>query len=295
MLNRQITDFGLHPIVGYFLSLAAFIGLSIYLFLRTEYATYIYIPAAISFILRLSETNRNRFLKTCFTNYNYYKIRLAENTLVVLPFMAFLVYQMSFLPAVLLLIASFGTVGFNFNSKINFTIPTPFYKKPFEFIVGFRNTYYVLIFSYFLTIMAISVRNFNLGIFSLIVVLLICLSYYSTLEARIYVWIFSLSSKKFLLHKIKAGSLFFTILSVPIIAALSIFFPDKFFIIVGFHCLGYVYLATVVLAKYSAFPHQISLPQVLLIVFSVSFPPFLLAATPYFYLQSVKRLNQILE
>jgi hypothetical protein len=50
----------------------------------------------------------------------------------------------------------------------------PLYKYPFEFTVGFRTNYFMFFITYFLAIMAIHVDNFNLGIFSLILVFLSC-------------------------------------------------------------------------------------------------------------------------
>ncbi|MBK7030860.1 MAG: hypothetical protein IPH45_17355 [Bacteroidales bacterium] len=67
-----------------------------------------------------------------------------------------------FSPAIFIRNFSFTT----HNSRWNFTIPTPFSKHPFEFAVGFRKTFLAWLFAYFLTIMAISVGNFNLGVFS---------------------------------------------------------------------------------------------------------------------------------
>jgi hypothetical protein len=53
-------------------------------------------------------------------------------------------------------------------------------------------------------------------------------------------------------------------------------------------------LTTIILAKYAAFPHQVNLPQFVILAVSVWFPPLLIAVIPFFYRQSVKRLNEIL-
>ena len=42
MLNRHLKAFGLPPIIGYILAIIFFIGGSVYLFYKTEYAAYIY-------------------------------------------------------------------------------------------------------------------------------------------------------------------------------------------------------------------------------------------------------------
>ncbi len=295
MLNRQLSDFGLHPLAGYILSVAAFIGLSVYLFLKTEFAMYIYYLLAIGFTYMLSESGRNGFLKTCFNADEYYKIRIIENALLVLPFVAFLTYKSAFLPAILLLVSAILLVFLSIRSTLNFTIPTPFSNKPFEFIVGFRNTFYAFVLAYFLTIMAVTVGNFNLGIFALLFVLMICMTFYSNPESEFYVWIFSSGTRGFLLHKIKIALLYSTILCLPVVVGLGVFFPENIAAILGFQSLGYLYLVAVILAKYSTFPNKINLPQILVIAFSISFPPLLIGVIPYFYIQSAKKLNEILE
>jgi hypothetical protein len=295
MLNRQLTDFGLHPLAGYLLLVLSFTGLSFYLFLKTEFAVYVYFFLAIGFIYVLSESGRNSFLKSCFKTIDYYTIRIIENSLLALPFAAFLLFKSEFLPTLVLMIASGVLVIFNFRNTFNFTIPTPFSKKPFEFIVGFRNAFYAFILAYFLAFMAVTAVNFNLGIFALLVQLFICFTFYTNPESEFYVWIFSTSPAGFLAHKIKVALLYSTLLCLPVVAVLCIFFPENIAAILGFQSLGYLYLVTVILAKYAAFPNKMNLPQALVIAFSISFPPLLIGVIPYFFIQSVKSLKEILE
>jgi len=108
------------------------------------------------------------------------------------------------------------------------------------------------------------------------------------------VWIYQLSPGKFIIKKINAAFLYSTYLSLPVAILLISFFPDNSLIIAGFMALGYIYLATVILAKYSSYPNQISLPQFFILGLSAWFPPLLIAVIPYFFRQSVKRLKEIL-
>ncbi len=295
LLNRHLNDFGIQPLLGYFLLIILFTGLSVLLFLKTELAEYIYAAVAVGFIFRLSETGRNRFLKTCFNAYDYYQIRILENLIVVLPFAIFLAYESSFLTSILLIPVAIMLVFFNFSQALNITIPTPFSKRPFEFTAGFRNTFYMILFAYFLAIMAVTSGNFNLGIFALILVFILCISYYQNPENEYFVWIFSRSPQGFLTHKIRVALLFSSLLCLPVAAILSVFFSENIVAIAGFLFLGYLYLIAVILAKYSIFPDKINLPQILVIAFSVSFPPLLLGLIPFFYIKSVNRLKEILE
>lgn len=294
MTNRKLTSYGLNPIIGFFLLFVVFIGLSIYLFSKSEFAEYVFILIALSFISKLNETKRNDFLKYCFRDTEYRKLRLIENLIIVLPFIVFLAYKQLFPSVIILIIFSLLMALVNFNRTFNFTIPTPFNKKPFEFIIGFRNTFYLFFFAYFLTFMAVSVANFNLGVFALLLVFLISLSFYSKLENEYYVWTFIDTPKGFIIKKIKAGIVYSTILVIPIFIVLSIFFFDEIYSLLIFMLLGYVYLITIILAKYSAYPNEMNLPQGILIGISLLFPPILIGIIPFFYLQSIKRLNDIL-
>lgn len=294
MTNRKLTDFGLHPIIGFCLIIATFIGLSIYLFSKTDFAEYVFMLIALSFAYKLSETNRNDFLKYCFRGTGYPIVRLIENFIVVLPFIAFLIYKQLFPSAIILTTLTLLMALVNFTKTFNYTIPTPFYNKPFEFTVGFRNTFYLFIFAYFLTYMAVSVGNFNLGVFALLLSFLVSLSFYSKLENEYYVWAFNVRPKRFLIEKIKTGLFHSTILALPIILVLEIFFYSETYTLLIFILLCYVYLVTIILAKYSAYPNEMNLPQAILIGISLLFPPILIGIIPFFYLRSIKRLNDIL-
>ena len=294
MINRQLIEWGVEPIIGYIVSLFAFIILSIKLFEKTPYAEYFYIALIIGLILNLNELNRNEFLKLCYPKIEYIKLRIIENLLISIPFIIYLFFQKKYLSLVLVLI-SIGLLSVvNLQNKSNFTLPTPFYKHPFEFTVGFRTNYLIHLFAYFLTFMSISVGNLNLGIFSLILSLLACLNYYKDSENEFYVWIFSLTPKEFIRYKLKNIIQYSTLLNLPIIIVLSVFYYTKIDIILGILCLGYLFIFTTMLAKYSVFPEKLNIKFGIVFGFTLWFPPLLLLIIPYLYKQSTKKLNEIL-
>lgn len=294
MLNRQLTEWGIEPIIGYVVGLFAFIGISIKLFEKTQFAEYIYIALALSLVLKLNEINRNDFLKLYYSKTEYTKIRIVENLIVSIVFITFLFYQEKYLSSILLfiLVCLFSLI--DLKNKSSFIVPTPFYKHPFEFAVGFRSNYFIYFFAYFLTIMSISINNFNLGIFSLILTLLSCLNYYINSEDEFYVWVFSLTPKEFLRYKLKNIIQYSTILSLPIMISLSLFFYTKIEIIVGFQFLGYLFIFTTMLAKYSVFPEKLNFRFGIVFALTLWLPPLLLLIIPYLYIQSTKKIKEIL-
>ncbi|MBI3232883.1 MAG: ABC transporter permease [Bacteroidetes bacterium] len=295
MLNRQLAGFGLNPLLSFFVLLLAFYGLSIYVYTQNEFANYLYIIFATSIVLKYSESSRNDFLKFTYSKKDYRIIRILENIITTIPFILFLCYKTDYLSVFILLMTSM-ILSFTNTNKINFTkLPTPFYKKPFEFTVGFRKHILLFLFAYLITSASIYYQNFNLGLFSLLLTFLVCIAFYSEPENEYYVWVHQSKAREFLIDKIKIAIVYSTLISLPITLALLLFFQSNIAIVLGVQALGYCYLSTAVLAKYTAYPSKISLPQGILFALSFTMPPLLLVLIPYFYIQSKNRLKEILE
>ncbi|MEM1122320.1 MAG: ABC transporter permease [Bacteroidota bacterium] len=294
MLNRHFKAFGLLPFFGYLWSSLLFIIGSIYLFYKTEYAAIIYVFFALVPLTLLSETKRNDFLKSCFIIKEYWQIRIAENLSTATPFVPLLVYKGEWLVLLALLLLAGLMARFPVNHQWHYTIPTPFYQKPFEFTVGFRKTFGLIFFAYFLTVMGITADNFNLGIFSLLLIFLTSFSFYGEPESSFYVWIYAHKAKRFLWEKISIGIQYAMVLALPIVLSLGYFFPSQLQFLLIALGVGFLYLLTIILAKYAAFPRAMNLPETLLVIVGVFFPPFLLFVLPFFYQRSTKKLNDIL-
>lgn len=294
MFNRKIIDFGTPLLLVYTVLPFGFVLLSNFIFEKTIYANYIYVAAALAIVSKLSAPKRNDFLKSIFSKGHYKKIRMLENVMLCLPFSVFLCYQKQFLFCLILNLCALVIMLFSFSAQLNVTIPTPFGKKPFEYTVGFRNTFFVFPIAYFLTYISVSVGNFNLGVFAMILVGFTCFSFYSKVENNYFVWNYNVSAKAFLKEKTKTCLRYFTFLSLPIIVVLSVFFFSDIYILITFYLLCCAYLTAVVLAKYSFFPSDMSMSQLVLIALSLGFPPLLVVIIPFFYKQSIKKLKAVL-
>ncbi|UPT66872.1 MAG: hypothetical protein M0D57_20995 [Sphingobacteriales bacterium JAD_PAG50586_3] len=295
MTNRKLADWGINPFVAYVLMVVGFIFLSEYLYSVTEFAGYVVLVVALSVLTNTSETQRNNFLLIVFGNSKYRKIRIIENVCISLPFSILLFYHNAFIESIALLTVAVVLAGLSFKANLNFAIPTPFYKKPFEFTVGFRNTFYLLPLAYALTVIALSVGNFNLGIFSMLLVVFISLTYYAKPENEYFVWSYAVKSPQFIFNKIKTGTVYTTFLALPILIAMVMFYPLKADEIVLFTLISLSFLWVTILAKYAAYPNQMGLPEAVLIAMCVYYPPLLIAVIPYFYYKSIKKLNILLK
>lgn len=294
MANRHMREFGLPPAVGYLLGTLLFFGCSIFLFFRTALADYIYLLVGWSTLASLSASRRNDFLKICFPKSQYQLVRITENALVALPFtLVFLWFECYWQGLGFAAIAALLAI-INIRSQFNFAMPTPFSKWPYEFTTGFRSTFLMFFLAYFITYQAVAANNSSLGIFALLLVSLVATTFYSMPEPLLFVWVYAASPKAFLWKKIKIALVYLTISCLPIMLTIGIFYPGEIWKLAGVLVVGYCYLSIMILAKYSAFPHQLNLPQSILLGISMAFPPFLLGAIPFFYTKAIKNLHPIM-
>lgn len=294
ILNRKFSAFGITPLLGYLLS--AFMGIlgSSYLFQQTEYAPIIFVILALGLISQLSERQRNEFLRRLFPVFQYRIIRLQENFIVAFPFSLFLGFQAYWLYAGGLLIMAGLLALISIPANARWVVPTPFFRHPFEFIVGFRSAYLFYFLAYFLSYQAIQVDNFNLGIFALLLTFLLSMTFYFSPESPYFVWIYTQSPHEFLWRKVLAAVHNSTWLSLPCGVLLGFTFPENLAIIGGVQLLGYLLLMTIIFAKYAAFPAEMNLPQAFILALGLWLPPMLLVIIPYFYRQALQRLQPLL-
>lgn len=294
MTHRRIQDMGAIPWLVYISIPMLFVGISWFLFYKTEMAGYIYVALAVLFMGPLSETKRVEFLKLTFDRLSFKKIRFLENNLVGFPFVLFLLYQQNYILVITLLVLATTLALVHGNTSLNLTLWTPFSKRPFEFTTGFRNTFFLIIATYALLIIGISVQNFNLGIFAMMLLFATSLSYYSKPEHVYFVWIFDQTPKDFLHDKIKTALLHSALLTLPMVLTLSLFFSQNTGIILLFFIIGWAFLVFMIVAKYSVYPDDMTLLQGILLALCIWFPPVLLFLIPYLFKKSEHRLRKFL-
>jgi hypothetical protein len=295
LFNRWLSELGIPSWLGYVLISAGFPLLLGFLFTKSRYAGYLAAIFIIGILIRLSEKRRTEFLSVLFGDSKARTVRMIENYMISLPLAVVLIYYHDYIPAVILFILSpLLTISFK-AIRTNFAIPTPFSNRPFEFTIGFRNTFLLIAGAYILTIIALSANNYNLGIFSLLFLFLVAMTYYLKPEQEFYIWIFSDTPFRFLVGKVKAATIYSVLLVLPVVFLLLIFFPEDARLTLFFLFMGMAFLWTVILAKYAAYPREINLPEFTFIAVCVYFPPLLLALLPYFYMKSVKKLSLLLK
>jgi len=295
MIARKMKDVGLHPVIGSIFVMVVFVGVSFILFTKSIYAAPIYTLMALGFLLKFDSVERNSFLKQIFKQKDYYFIRIIENIILILPFALVLMIQNEYVFSILLILIAFLLSIISLKLNSSFVVPTPFSKKPFEFMVGFRNLFYLVAFDYFLVAMAIKYDNYNLGLFAILFLFVLFISSYSKPENEYYVWNFSLKPMGFILIKTRQAFFQASILVLPVFIVLLIAFSDQIGMAVLVLVLAYIFLFVAILAKYASYPYEMQLPYTVLLILSVFFPPFLIVLIPFLYWKAIHHLNNYLK
>jgi hypothetical protein len=171
-------------------------------------------------------------------------------------------------------------------------IPTPFFKYPFEFTVGFRRSFPVILMAYYSLYISLHSGNFYIGLAGIVMIGIVCTFFHSKLEDMFYVWIYAFSPKQFIWHKLKIATFSTMALCLPIVLTLAITHPGKIHLILAAQVLALLYVSNGVLGKYASVPYEISLLNGLLLTFSIMFPPLLLGTLPFFYLHAIEELDR---
>lgn len=295
LLNRRFKELGFEPWFAYVLILLTLMTAVHQSFERYSFAPYVFVALCMLLQVNLGNQKRIDFLKIIFITRKFRRIRLLENALLALPFMIeFIVYQ-KWIALAILGLTTILLAMINMKISHQKTLPTPFSKRPFEFSVGFRSALLLLIACYVLMGIGLYVDNFNLGMFSILALFVVCMGFYTQPEDEFYVWIHHHSISTFLFSKVKTALMNVSLLSAPLVLILLGFYPMNGGYVALFVLITFVFMIAVVLAKYAAYPNEIQLIQVFFLGISIPAPFLLLLFIPLFYNQATNRLKSYLK
>ncbi|MGH2622987.1 MAG: hypothetical protein ACRDE7_04910 [Sphingobacterium sp.] len=246
---------------------------------------------SIQVLFNLSAYERNNFLKTIYNTKDYYILRAVENLTISATSIILLIitthYWFALLIALLCMLFLFTTTFKYWKTKI----PTPFTRKPFEFIQGFRRTWFLIFTLYLLGGIGILYGNQNLGLFC-IVCLSICCSFYYQEPENIYLfWNNNRKPLSFLLYKIKRGIVQLSLVLSPLILLFLIFSPFDYFKVLLVWLLVSIFIPAIICLKYAVYPRKINLTEGILLSLCISFYPLILALIPYYISKAIKNLK----
>lgn len=295
MLRRKVVEFGLRPLTALILVVGAFLGFSWLLFLRGgQHAGWVYAMLALLPQLSQRSAERDDFLRSTYPPRKYRNLLLLENLILCLPFALFLLLQGAWLPAIALaaVAAALSRIRPRGSAALNF--PTPYSTLPFEFARGFRLSWPFYFFIIFLLFMAVLTPNANLGAFALLLIFPQGAYFYFEPEDPYWVWIYADTPASFLQFKIRLALMQANLTALPAFLILLFFFPDQILLLFGMILLGSLWLITTILAKYSVFPGKMQLPQELILMAAIFFPPSMLLSIPWLFGRARKNLQTLL-
>ena len=260
------------------------------LFQYPIFGCYAVILGNFQLLFLLTEKNRNDFLKNTFSRRDFHKIRLWENGLVVIPSFVILLLHGHWLYALFLTLLAvvFAFLTFKAFGK---SIPTPFAKNRFEFIIGFRRSYLLLLVLYVLAGIGFYAANSNLVLFCVVCIALTCVFYYQLPEPIFYLWNNHHTPTAFLMRKFKRGILQCLLLVLPLLFLYAVIFPSDLFnacIVLGGILLLLPFAITL---KYVAYPREINFPEVFALALCFSFYPLIFALLPFYYMKAINNLK----
>ena len=290
LLVRHIKATGLPVPIAYLLLVGLCYLVYYALFQYPIFGYYALILGNFQLLFLLTEKNRNDFLKNIFSRRDFHKIRLWENALVVIPSFVILLLHNHWPYALFLIVLAvlFAFLTFKAFGK---SIPTPFAKKPFEFIIGFRRSYLLLIVLYLLAAIGFYAANPNLVLFCVACIGLTCVLYYQLPEPIFYLWNDNHTPRGFLMRKFRRGILQCLLVAFPLLLVYVLLFPSALFnacIVLG----GILFLLPFAITlKYVAYPREINFPEGFALVLCFSFYPLILALLPFYYIKAINNLK----
>ncbi|MBW1296843.1 hypothetical protein [Aquimarina litoralis] len=294
-IYRVFKDFGTEPIIGWPIIIFLFCWISLSFFDQVLYANYIYVLIAVMFVYSFNNAKHKEFLQQHFLASRFKVIVVLNNIIKATPFGFILVFKGFLIEASVLYIITLFISFIKKKKKQTIIIPTPFGKYPTEFIIGFRKTFWVFPLIYSLAGIAIYKENYNLGIFALILILLVCSGYYTKPDPQYYIWIHAKSPKEFLKNKIIIALKNSLLLMIPVLVLLIVFYSKEAHITLLFLVVGWLYIVMYVLMKHAFEYYGLGIFQGIVGVLCLLFPPLMIITIPYFYKEAIHNLNRILQ
>lgn len=277
-----------------FLSGIGFAAFTEWIYFKTGYAAYLMVLMALQICLRLGSKKRRENIELMFGPDQAKSIRLFENLVVCVPWSVSLLIHGLWLAALCLWVTAALIAFWVRKAELSLAIPTPFGKRPWEFASGFRKNILLLTLFHVLAVLAAGIGNANLGHGSLVFIILLSCTFCLRIESPTYVWMYHLTPLAFLKKKIGTAALQLVSLCLPVCLLLLWFFPAEWKIEMILISIGVLAVAVVMLAKYANYPHELSVPDAMMLTLAIYFPPILIAFLPFFYHRAIRKLSPIL-
>lgn len=291
--QRKLQEAGMNPFFAIVVAFLFFLGLVASLLGFADKGQFILVTIALLLVQSLNTLAKKELLLLIFSQRRYYFIRCIENVVAALPFfLSLLVYQFYWL-AVSMMVLSILMIAVPPRKSLQFVIPTPFSRIPFESIVGFRKWWILLVFIYFLFTMGMQVDNFNLSIACIPLLTFLVMFFYYPLEDEFIVWNYRRGYSRFIRTKLIQSTITYSMVGLIPLIILLLKHPEMAMIILLVWIVGAIYLWLLILTKYAAYPHEFGVMQAIYLAIALWFPVSLLYFFPEMNKQAKKQFKKL--
>lgn len=247
-----------HPVLGAILAVAIFAAVSFVWFEKVPYSGWSFSGIAFLLLMELQAANSNKFLAQHVTRQVYFKSKLVENMLLILPFLVTLILKHEYIPATVLSIITFPYSRYNFKiarPKLR-ALKSPYPAHSLEWHNSFRSFVIVYLLHVLLLVPGIISHNFYVYMVPFFLLLFFLNTVYAVLEDKSYIWLYRNSASSFLFKKAKTmATSYFSTVTLFLISGL-VFYPSQIGMLALCTIAGFICLLGSIFIKYHFYPGE---------------------------------------
>lgn len=249
---------GMHPAIGLPISTCIFVFISAMVYYKAPYAEWVYLLMAVGSVTELQNVKTNSFLQQMVERKTLFRIKLAENLLVLIPLVVVMCYYHSWWQLAIAIL--FTILYSNWNKKLPRpkvrSLPVPFKGHAYEANFGFRTMFP----AYLLYIVLLIVGSLVQNVYVLLVpfflqVLFVQLSY-GEVEGPQYIWMHRMSATTFLKKKFITLLSNYGIIFTPFLLFGLIAYTNEWPLLLLCFMAGLIAVTGGMLIKYQFYPAQ---------------------------------------
>jgi hypothetical protein len=250
----------IHPLIGILLSVFFFGLFSYIVFVKAPHAEWVYAAVGLLALLQMQNVASNHFLKEKAGN-QYIPAKLAENYLIILPFLIALVCFKAYLQALLLglVVAPYSVFNISLSKPQAITLRSPYIKYGFEFNYGFRAFSGFYLVYVLLLVVGIVSGNYYIYILPFVMMLFFLCSFFGYVEDPFYVWIYRMTPGRFLLAKARMVIINYAITFSLFLVAGLIAYHSHCVLLLSLTGMGLLAVLGSMLLKYHFYPSALSI------------------------------------
>ncbi|MBL7717708.1 MAG: hypothetical protein JNL72_02640 [Flavipsychrobacter sp.] len=295
----------INPVIGVVLALLLFLGFSEAVFIKLPHPGIAYAGIAFVLLLQMQSPAANGYLLHSVGQRIFFRAKLAEHFIVLLPFGVELLVHGFYREALglLLVLPAYSWWSFAVPRPRRFALRTPYMRHSFEFLSGFR-TYWVI---YPLHLLMLVAAVLSANIYVLLVayfwLLLFLFTFYGRLEDATYIWLYRASAGRFLLRKAWPLLAQYLVSVSLFVVCGAVFFTPELPLLLLCVVAGLLGLLGSMFLKYQFYPSEfvvqvsqmILLGLVVLCLFSPPYLVLLVVLLTYSFFKAKSKLKAILQ